>query len=329
LLAALRRFDPKGEVAILRFESGGEMLGLMPLAQRRRYARWPFPHLAGWIHANCFVGAPLVARGCETAFWQALLHWADAHAGTSLFLHLSHLPVDTALTVSLLETCRSERRRAEVVHREERALLSSNLPPDAYLERALPGKKRKELRRQHARLSELGSLAVVRDRDTHGLAAWVDRFLALEQAGWKGSAGSALACSEATELMAREALAEAGRRGKLERLSLELDGRPIAMLATFLSGRGAFSWKTAYDEGFARFSPGVLLQRENLSLLERADIDWCDSCAAPDHPMIDSLWTERRAIGRVSIAIGGSARRAAFDRLVDLELARSPTGVSQ
>ena len=58
------------------------------------------------------------------------------------------------------------------------------------------------------------------------------------------------------------------------------------------------------------------------ALLERADIEWCDSCAAEGHPMIDSLWTGRRSIGRYSVAIGGSGRRALFGALLRAELAR-------
>ena len=92
------------------------------------------------------------------------------------------------------------------------------------------------------------------------------------------------------------------------------------MLATFISKPGAYSYKTAYAEELARFSPGVLLQRENLQFLARDGIDWCDSCAAADHPMIDHLWRERRAIGRVSIAIGGALRRSLFVPLLALEL---------
>jgi hypothetical protein len=99
------------------------------------------------------------------------------------------------------------------------------------------------------------------------------------------------------------------------------------MLANFLTAPGAFSFKTAFDERYARFSPGVLLQLENLAMLEREDIAWCDSCAAADHPMIDSLWMERRSIGRISIAIGGTTRRAAFERLVAMELNRNPAGI--
>jgi hypothetical protein len=112
-----------------------------------------------------------------------------------------------------------------------------------------------------------------------------------------------------------QALEGAAERGRLERLTLSLDGSPIAMLANFLCPPGSFSFKTAFDERYARFSPGVLLQRENLALLDRADIDWCDSCASADHPMIDHVWRERRSIGRYSIGIGGPLRRTAFRAL--------------
>lgn len=111
--------------------------------------------------------------------------------------------------------------------------------------------------------------------------------------------------------------------GKVERLDLRLEGRPLAMLVNFHSPPGSFSFKTAFDEDFARYSPGVLLQIENLALLDRADIKWCDSCAAQGHPMIDSIWTGRRSIGRYSIAIGGAGRRTIFGAFLKAELARS------
>ena len=118
------------------------------------------------------------------------------------------------------------------------------------------GKKRKELRRQHARLSEEGKLKLDRFADDRCLATWIDHFLALEASGWKGAAGSALAAHDATTGLFRDALRGAAQRGRLERLSLTLDGRPVAMLANFITPPGAFSYKTAFDERFARFSPG-------------------------------------------------------------------------
>lgn len=323
LLPSLRALDPAGNVRLLVAERAGEWLGLIPLVAEPRYYGRPIPQLRSWVHANAFLGAPLIARGHEDAVWRALLAHADAHAGRSLFLHLPGLPLEGPGYRTLLDVCASARRRHGLVHREERALLASALSPEAYLEAALSGKKRKELRRQHARLSEQGALAAVRQRDAHGIDAWLADFLRLEQAGWKGQAGSALACAPETARLFTAALGEAAALGRLERLTLQLDGVPIAMLATLIAGDGAFSYKTAFDERFARFSPGVLLQRENLALLDDPGLAWCDSCAAEDHPMIDHLWRERRAIGRVSIAIGGALRRALFRPLLAAELTRS------
>ena len=328
LLPGLTRFDPEARIRLAAFTWAGELAGLVPVQRARRYGRHPLPHLAVWLHANAFLGAPLVAEGAEEAFWEALLDWADRNAGTALFLHASMLPLETALTEALMVAGARQGRKVALVHREERALMASPLAPAAYLEAALPGKKRKELRRQHARLAEQGALAFTRRNDAGEIGPWIEQFLALEARGWKGSAGSALACAGETAGLFRESMAAAAERGCLERLNLELDGQPIAMLASLITPPGAFSYKTAFDERFARFSPGVLLQLENLALLEHAGVRWVDSCAAPDHPMIDSLWRERRALGRFSIAIGGAARRAVFGRLVSFELSRNPQGLT-
>jgi len=328
LLPALRRFDRGGAVEIVRFERGGALAGLLPVERSWCYQRWPLPHLRAWTNPHAFLAAPMVAGGCERAFWGALFAWADAHAGPALFLHLPQVPIGGRLAHALTAEAKAQGRRVELVHREERALLSSALSREAYLQQAVRPKKREELRRQHARLAEEGALRVERYVDDKCLATWIDHFLALEASGWKGKAGSALAAREVTAGLFRDALRGAAERGRLERVSLMLDGRPIAMLANFIVPPGTCSYKTACDERYARFSPGGLLQLENLALLENEAVEWCDSCAAPGHSMIDGLWSERRAIGRYSVAIGGSARRAAFDRLVDAELARSPTGAA-
>ena len=312
LLPALRAFDPEGRVQLLRFELDGTLAGILPLAREMRYYRHLLPQWCNWTHANCFLGAPLVAQGLEIYFWRALFGWADRHAGHALFLHLTQLPLDGPLHEAMREVLAEQRRPAALVHRETRAMLASDSSPEAYLEQALSVKKRKELRRQHRRLSELGDLHFERRTDAEGIADWTEEFLWLEASGWKGRAGSALASIAGTTALFTRALQGAAERDRLERLTLTLDGSPIAMLANFIAPPGAFSFKTAFDERYARYSPGVLLQWENLALLERDDIDWCDSCAAQDHPMIDHLWRERRRVGRYSIAIGGPARRTFF-----------------
>ena len=91
------------------------------------------------------------------------------------------------------------------------------------------------------------------------------------------------------------------------------------MLANFITPPGAYSFKTAFDEDYARFSPGMLLQLENLALLERRDLQWTDSCAVEGHPMIERLWRGHRRMVSRNIAIGGPLRRAAFRLLMAYE----------
>ncbi len=328
LLPALRAHDPHGSVRMLRFEVDGDLAGLLPVRREPRYYRWPIPQLTTWIHGNCFLGAPLVAAGLERPFWCALLAWADQVPGAALFLHLPQLPIDSPLHTALSAVLDEQHRTAGLVHLEQRAMLQSNLASEAYFELALSGKKRKELRRQFARLSELGDVTLTRSRGDEDLGRWIEQFLALEHSGWKGGAGSALASHQTTTHLFEAALAGAASHGRLERLTLALDDQPIAMLASFVTPPGAFSYKTAFDERYARYSPGVLLQRENLAMLDDPLVRWCDSCAAADHPMIDHIWRERRAIGRLSIAIGGPLRRALFRQLLKAELGRNPGGVT-
>ncbi len=325
--AALHTLDVAGDVQIAALSSGGALTGILPLARSPRYERYPLPHIGNWLHSNAFCGAPLVAPGHEHAFWRALLGWADAQPGTALFLHLEAMPTDGPVYAALRDVCLVDRRPAAVVQRYERALLQSDLGPDEYFEASMSAKKRKELRRQLARLSDLGTVRFDRREDGQGLSDWTDAFLALEAGGWKGAQGSALGCEPDKAAFFRAALAGAATAGKLERITISLDDRPIAMLANFLTPPAAYSFKTTYDESLARFSPGVLLQRENLALLARDDIDWTDSCAAPDHPMIERIWREKRSIARVSIAIGGRGRRTAAALLFRAETRSQPTGL--
>ncbi|MWV27687.1 GNAT family N-acetyltransferase [Erythrobacter sp. GH3-10] len=328
LLPSLRALDRRGDVTLLTLQANGQLAGLMPVLRTRDYYGHPIPHLRNWLHPNCFCGQPLVAKGLEQEFWQALLAWCDGHAGLSLFLHLSHAPAHGPLRSALKSVLAGEARPAAEVMREERAMLHTAQPAEDYFAQSVSAKKRKELRRQHRRLAEEGDLSVERLTDYSQVAEWTRDFLELESRGWKGDAGSALNSDHDTRAIFQHAIAGAAARGRLERLAIRLDGRPIAMLATFTTGRHAFSFKTAYDEDYARFSPGVLLQRENLAMLEQDGFEWADSCASPDHPMIDHIWRERRVIERLSIGIGGALRRAAFSTLIRLETGRAAGGIS-
>lgn len=312
LLPAIRHCDTLHRASIAVFYDQGQLCGLMPLAREASYGRWPLPHSQNWRHPNCFLGTPLIRPGHEAGFWQALLDRLDASLGAGLFLHLYGIATDGPVFAALSELCASQHRACDIVLAEERAMLATHLPGQTYYEQVVRKKKRKELARLRNRLAELGRLETVQGCDDAGLEAWLDEFLELERSGWKGRNGSALADLPETRRLFLAAANAAHKSGRLHLVALRLDGRAIAMLVNFLSPPGGFSFKTAFDEDYARFSPGVLLQIDNLDILAENGLAWMDSCAAEGHPMIDSLWAERRHVARVSVALRGFGRPALF-----------------
>lgn len=291
----------------------GRLAGIMPLTLDHRYGRIPARHVVNWTHFQCFMGTPLVRRGDEIGFWTALLALLDQSAWARGFLSVSGLLEDGAIHGALKAAATRLGRPCPIVHRAKRAALASDLEPEAYLSAHVRPKKRKELRRLAKRLSDRGAVAFSTLAEASEISRWCDTFLALEASGWKGSQGSAFANLPETATFFRDAIRGAFAAGRLDFQRLDLDGRAIAMLINFRTPPGSWSFKIAYDETLSQFSPGVLIELENLKrVLEDPEIDWMDSCAVEDHPMINSLWGERRTIVQVSVPLSGVRRGAVF-----------------
>lgn len=300
------------EVRLLEARRGARLVGLLPVAVEQGYARLPIRYLRNWCHDQMFLGTPLVMAGEEQAFWTAAIRTLDEAGWAPNFLHLRAMAEGGPVQRGLERAAAAMGRSSATVQRRVRAFLDSDLGPEAYYERAVRQKKRKEIRRLRNRLAELGPIEARVLLDPAQIDHWCDLYLRLEKAGWKGEAGSALACTPAGEVFFRDVVKGAWSAGRLQFLRLDVGDRTIAMLVNFLTPPGSFSFKTVFDESYARFSPGVLVQLENLAILANPDIDWMDSCAAEDHPMIDSLWTERRTIVRMTVPLRGARRRAVF-----------------
>ncbi|QLC22397.1 GNAT family N-acetyltransferase [Parasphingopyxis sp. CP4] len=290
----------------------GLLVGLIPLAYDPTYGRLPVGNVMNWRHHHSFLGSPIVRRGMETDFWIALITALDMGPWSANLMHISDLPANSRSLYGLQNAAAKLGRPCDTVLRKQRAMLKSNANPSDYWEANVRKKKRKELNRLAKRLSEQGQLSFRTLEADESATPWIEAFLELERRGWKGRQGTALACNpnEAEFLMTVAQGAHAAR--KLDFHRMDLDGKPIAMLINFLTGKGGFSYKIAFDEDYARYSPGILIEQYNLRILDRSDIDWVDSCATENHAMIESIWAERREIVRVTVPIGSQRNRWVF-----------------
>ncbi len=312
VMAGVRHLTVPADLRLIEIWRGERLIGLIALHGRSRYGRIPVRYTANWLHHHSFLGLPLVRRGHEECFWRALIGELDRADWARGFLHLEGLTEDGPVYRGLVAAMQGQSRRCEVVHRVMRAQLDAGLTPEAYYEAHVRKKKRKEYKRLSSRLAELGEVVTRRLGGADEVNAWCEDFLALERSGWKGQAGSALASQPDTAGFFCDMLAGAFAAGRLDMLRLDLDGKALAMLVNFITPPGSFSFKIAFDERFARYSPGVLVQIENLQMLARDDVAWMDSCAVENHPMIDSLWGGRRSIVRVTLPLAGWRRGMIF-----------------
>ena len=281
-------------------EHGSSLVGFFPLERALLYRRVPLPHLRLWKYPHCYLGTPLVRRGYAAECLRALRDWLKND-----ILHWRDVAADGPFAAALGE---SIGRFHLQPYQRSRALLRRHADAERYIAEALPRASRKELGRLRKRLSEKGRL-------TFSETDQVGQFLELEAAGWKGERGSALGSTVAGARFFRGMALQAAARGRLMMLALELDGRPVAMKCNLLAGEGAFAFKIAYHEAYARFSPGLQLELENIRAFHaRAGLQWMDSCAAPDHFMLNRLWLERRPLIDV-LAASGSAPGLALSAL--------------
>jgi GNAT acetyltransferase-like protein len=286
------------------------LCGFFPLELKDHYdsisKRLPLKTLCLWRKQEMiYLCAPLLRAGYGREALAAFFDWLGAGDHNYSLMEFGFVTGEGPFHHLLLDYLNQHLKFTYVTEAFTRALFRPAADAEDYVRSAMGRFRRKEIRRLEKRLAETGRLEYTTLEPGDDVDAWVGEFLEFEAKSWKGQGGRALVCSETDRKYFVEIAREAFRRGKLMMLALRFNGRPIAYKVNFLSGDGSFAFKISFDEEYARYSPGVLLELENIRLLhERTQIRWMDSCANPDRFMINQLWTDRRAIQTLVISTG-------------------------
>ena len=204
---------------------------------------------------------------------------------------------------------------------QTRAILASDLDGDSYINSVFSSHHRRGFSRQLRRLGELGTvtLNVARDRDS--VFRRMEEFLLLEARGWKGRKRTALTSDRLQAAFAREAINGFADRDMVRIATLDIDGKAIASLLIMIEAGTAYTWKIAYDEAYSTYSPGMLLMIEATKmLLDDPNVTNADSCAVPNHAMMDRVWSERRQLQTIVIGLGTQTDRVARQAFSQIEL---------
>jgi CelD/BcsL family acetyltransferase involved in cellulose biosynthesis len=309
VLAAARHLD-SARVSLAVVTDGDDWLACVPVERRWRWRWYPGRWVVTWRHVYCFLGTPLVDRSCVEPALERLMEGLSA-SGRGTWTALEWLAGDGRLRDALGQVLDGRRARTLGLEGFERATLLRR-PEATYLEETLKPSRRKELRRLQRRLEdELGEPAMLEERA--GDPAAYEEFMRLEASGWKGRRGTALAADEAHAAFFRDVCSAFAAQGRLQLLRLGTPERAVAMQCNLLAGDTLFCFKVAYDEGFARWSPGVQLELRAVEVFhERHEVRLADSCADPDNELINRLWPDRRPISTLVVPPTGPLRRVSL-----------------
>ncbi|WP_026381278.1 GNAT family N-acetyltransferase [Afifella pfennigii] len=329
--AALRNQSEGGKVTLLcswkAHASERRLIGLMPLTRPLFYWGIPLPLHHSWRNKYGHCSAPLLARGDEIRAARSLLDalGEDRFGASALYLH--EIDVEGPAFRALRSVLEERGLAWREIRRVARTIATPSEDIDAFMARSMSRTRRYKLRKARRNLEKRGTVKFELLRGERQVTEGLKSFMAVEKAGWKGRLGSAMGCRASTTALLYEGFrgGTGATGGACARLSL--DGRPIAVSVIAVSGDTLWTPKIAYDEAYAKYSPGVLLA---MSIVEAAGsglgVTRIDSASRPES-WIEHYWDERLQLADILVATRPGVSAARLNWLARLDRLRREFGL--
>lgn len=281
-----------------------KLVGVWALQERRPLPLWPRV-LEALPFNYSFLSRPVIDPAFTDEVMSAFLAAIrDAPALPNVF-SIKDMDAEALSYAALEKEAGASGRAPLVLQRHVRPVVSRQSGVKS------SGSTRKKLRQDWNRLSAAGALEVVHEREASAVRHAFEIFLKLEMASWKGSRGTALLCDSRDSVFVRRLIGDLAEQGCASVALLRLDGRIIAAQVVLQCGNTAYTWKTAFDADFARYSPGVLLiDKLTEQLFAATPIEAIDSCSA-EGGFMTQLWSGRRIMVDLLLDVG-TGRSLAF-----------------
>ena len=305
---------------LLAWEAGAEPRRLVGAWAMRLRSVAPFwPSLLEALPYNyAFQSSPVVDPAFVDAVIPAFFAAIERHSSLPNVVSMKSFDAESPSHAAILKALAERGMTPLVLSRHARPFVTR----DFGVKRS--GSTRKKLRQDWNRLSALGAVDVLNERTAEAVGQAFETFLALEKASWKGAQGTALLSDPGDAAFVRKLLQNLAGGGNASVALLRVDGAAIAAQVLLYCGATAYTWKTAFDANYAKYSPGsLLIDRVTDELFAGPDIFAINSCAA-ETSFMAQLWAGQRSMVDLLVDVGPAkslhfrieaARELGYERL--------------
>lgn len=295
--AALTAADALGfaRIHVLQAWRNDRLVGFWALRERRLALRPAF--LAAPPYDYSFVSTPVIDPDHVEVVIAAFLDAIAREPALPNVIQFKFLDGDCPSFGALMQALRARKARMLTLAERARPFLG------AASERKRSGSTGKKLRQDWNRLGALGAVEIVNARAPAEVRDAFEQFLTLEAQSWKGAAGTALLCEDEDAAFTRRLIGDLAARGAASVALLRVDNRAIAAQVLLYSGAMAYTWKTAFDAAFAKFSPGALLVDKVTDELFACGIAQIESCST-EGGFMSQLWSGQRMTVDLLVDVG-------------------------
>jgi len=256
----------------------GQPVAALPTQNRQGFPLYSraFTHIYNYLHSPLYLNT----ESLRMCILESLAH---STFGTLL---LPTISLSDQFQLDLLEALQGTGSSIIYFNKYERAGYLASLETNPA---ELSKSQQKKLAKKRSALNENSTVTEL-EVDNH--QTFAEHFLELEELGWKGRSGSALASSKSGQNFFFSIIRNELFRPHLLCSKLSSNDTNLALSCTFTIGASAFRFKTTYNENYKRYSPGAVLEIDILKSLASKGSS-IDGCCSPQAENMNRLYPHK------------------------------------
>lgn len=292
--------------------NSSQLVGFVALRLSKPDKYFPLPHLSLGFSEYSFLSGYLVDRAYAAEVMEVIFDYLSKPQGSWHALVARDRAASGALAAIEQNAANAAGMQWFVLREWERAAIRPDELSAIPSQELYSKKMRKTIRRGMTYLEELGPVQSTWSYGASVTPDTVERFLELENMGWKGEQGTSLKSNANDVAFFREMAAGFSQKGRALFAELSVNAEVIASSITLISGDEAIGFKIGWNPKYAQGSPGILNELRWLETENNLPYKFklLDSGAAETAEYINRLWPHRRAMRSGVFAITTAGKLA-------------------